>query len=188
MMIVRHAAWYLALIVLLGAVTTLQAHAQHHGGHRPGSAPASPYAGMQAREIKALSEPDMADLRAGRGMGLALAAVLNGHPGPMHALEHADALGLDADQRARLSALVGNMRTDAIAASLRVIEAARALDRLFASGAATPEAVRAATAAVAVTQGELRSIHLVTHIATRTVLTQPQLTRYDVLRGYRQPG
>ena len=41
-----------------------------------------PYAGMQARPVKALSEQQMADLQAGRGMGLALAAELNGYPGP----------------------------------------------------------------------------------------------------------
>jgi hypothetical protein len=36
----------------------------------------TPYAGMQARPIKALSEQQIADLTAGRGMGLALAAEL----------------------------------------------------------------------------------------------------------------
>ena len=36
----------------------------------------------------------MADLRAGRGMGLALAAELNGYPGPAHVLELADKLDL----------------------------------------------------------------------------------------------
>lgn len=36
----------------------------------------TPYAGMQTRSIKALSDQQIADLRAGRGMGLALAAEL----------------------------------------------------------------------------------------------------------------
>ena len=44
----------------------------------------TPYAGMQTRPIKALSEQQVADLGAGRGMGLALAAELNGYPGPSH--------------------------------------------------------------------------------------------------------
>jgi hypothetical protein len=34
----------------------------------------TPYAGMQARPIKALSEQQVVDLVAGRGMGLTLAA------------------------------------------------------------------------------------------------------------------
>ena len=37
----------------------------------------TPYAGMQTRPIKALSEQQVADLGAGRGLGLALAAELN---------------------------------------------------------------------------------------------------------------
>ena len=47
----------------------------------------TPYTGMQARSIKALSDQQIADLGAGRGMGLALAAELNGYPGPSHVLE-----------------------------------------------------------------------------------------------------
>jgi hypothetical protein len=62
----------------------------------------SPYAGMQTRPVKALSEQQVSDLRAGRGMGLALAAELNGYPGPMHVLELADRLDLSADQRAKV--------------------------------------------------------------------------------------
>ena len=54
----------------------------------------TPYAGMQTRSIKALSDQQIADLRAGRGMGLALAAELNGYPGPSHVLELADKLDI----------------------------------------------------------------------------------------------
>ena len=35
----------------------------------------TPYPGMESRSIKALSDQQIADLRAGRGMGLALAAI-----------------------------------------------------------------------------------------------------------------
>lgn len=56
-----------------------------------------PYAGMQARQIKSLSDQQIADLKAGRGMGLALAAELNGYPGPSHLLELSEQLGLSAD-------------------------------------------------------------------------------------------
>jgi hypothetical protein len=47
----------------------------------------SPYTGMETRSIKSLSNEQVADLREGRGMGLALAAELNGYPGPAHVLE-----------------------------------------------------------------------------------------------------
>ena len=59
----------------------------------------TPYAGMQTRSIKALSDQQIADLRSGRGMGLALAAELNGYPGPSHLLELADKIGLSDAQR-----------------------------------------------------------------------------------------
>ena len=73
--------------------------------HAHAQQPAAPYAGYQQRPIKALSEQQIADLRAGRGMGLALAAELNGYPGPVHVL-----------------ALAGGARAHARAAPLRVNE------------------------------------------------------------------
>ena len=45
-----------------------------------------PYAGQEARSIKALSDDDIAALRKGEGMGMAKAAELNGYPGPVHVL------------------------------------------------------------------------------------------------------
>jgi hypothetical protein len=60
--------------------------------------PPSPYSGMETRSVKALSE-QIADLEAGRWMGLALAAELNGYPGPTHVLELAEALTLTSKQR-----------------------------------------------------------------------------------------
>jgi hypothetical protein len=61
-------------------------------GFAPASAQEQPYAGYEQRPIKALSAQQIADLKAGRGMGLALAAELNGFPGPIHVLELADKL------------------------------------------------------------------------------------------------
>jgi hypothetical protein len=58
---------------------------------------ASPYAGMERRAVKALSEQQTADLKARRGMGLSLPAELNGYPGPAHVLELAEALRLSDD-------------------------------------------------------------------------------------------
>jgi hypothetical protein len=45
---------------------------------------------MQHRAVKTLSEQEVADLRAGKGMGLALAAELNGNPAPIQVLECLD--------------------------------------------------------------------------------------------------
>src|SRR5919108_87427 len=73
-----------------------------------------PYAGFEGRSIKALSEPQIADLRAGRGMRLALAAELNGYPGPMHVLEFGDSLDLSGQQRAKMQELFAAMKAEAI--------------------------------------------------------------------------
>jgi Spy/CpxP family protein refolding chaperone len=173
-----------AALLLATAASAQHMPGGHHG--RPDAA-AQPYAGFQDRPIKALSAEQVADLRAGRGMALALPAELNGYPGPMHALEHAAALRLTAAQSARLAELMTAMRRDAVAAGERVIAAEAALDRLFAERRATPEAVATATAEVGAAGAALRAIHLVTHIATREVLTAEQVLQYDVLRGYR-PG
>src|SRR5947199_5991437 len=92
-----------------------------------------PYAGMQSRPIKALSEEQIADLRAGRGMGLALSAELNGYPGPLHVIELADALALSQDQRARMQQLYQNMKAEAVALGDQLIRAEAELDRQFAT-------------------------------------------------------
>ncbi|MGH7485986.1 MAG: hypothetical protein ACREMY_10365, partial [bacterium] len=52
-----------------------------------GALAATPYAGQQSREIKALSQEEAAGLLAGKGMGFAKAAELNGFAGPAHVLE-----------------------------------------------------------------------------------------------------
>ena len=144
----------------------------------------TPYAGMQARPIKALSEQQVADLVAGRGMGLALAAELNGHPGPSHVLELADKLELTADQRTSVKALFDSMKAEALPLGSKLIEQEADLDRQFASHTVTPESLKASTAAVAVTQGELRETHLKYHLSTAALLSPDQMQRYAQLRGY----
>lgn len=144
----------------------------------------TPYAGMQTRPIKALSEQQVADLNAGRGMGLALAAELNGYPGPLHVLELADKLGLSAEQRAAMQRLFDAMKAEAMPLGARLIEQEAELDKQFATRAVTPETLKASTAAVAATQGMLRETHLKYHLSTGSILTPGQMTKYAELRGY----
>src|SRR5260370_37040443 len=70
----------------------------------------SPYTGMQNRSLKALSEQQIEDLRGGRGMGMALAAELNGDPGPAHVLDLAGPLDLTGAQPGRTQARVEEMQ------------------------------------------------------------------------------
>jgi hypothetical protein len=144
----------------------------------------TPYAGMQSRPIKALSEQQVADLQAGRGMGLALAAELNGYPGPAHVLELADKLDLSADQRAKVQQLFTSMKQEALPLGSKLIEQEMELDRQFASHAITPASLKSATTGIAITQGELRETHLKYHLSTVALLTEGQRHRYSELRGY----
>jgi Spy/CpxP family protein refolding chaperone len=146
--------------------------------------PQQPYAGWETRPVKALSEDEIAGLRAGHGMGFALAAELNGYPGPLHALQNADALGLSREQRQRTETLVAAMKAEAIPIGERLIRQETELDRLFASKTIEPASLDAATSAIGATQGALRAAHLRYHLAMMQVLTPEQVQRYGELRGY----
>ncbi|MBD0273964.1 MAG: Spy/CpxP family protein refolding chaperone [Acetobacteraceae bacterium] len=148
------------------------------------SAPHSPYAGEKARDIMALSARDVADLLAGRGMGMARAAELNGHPGPMHVLELRDRLGLAPEQEAAVRASFARMEAAAKPLGAELVERERALDRAFAGGAVTTDRLRSMAAAIGEVQGRLRAVHLAAHVETRAILTDEQVRAYDALRGY----
>jgi Spy/CpxP family protein refolding chaperone len=143
-----------------------------------------PYAGLERRPVKALSPEDTADLLAGRGMGLALPAELNGLPGPRHVLDLADTLGLDAAQRAAIARLFEEMRESAVALGRRVIDREAALDRLFAAPHQDEAAIKAVVAEIAALRGDLRFLHLRYHLTTRDLLTPAQIAQYRQARGY----
>jgi len=142
------------------------------------------YAGEQSRDIKALSEDEVKGYLAGAGMGFAKAAELNGHPGPMHALEHAEALALTAAQRSAIEALMKRHKEEARALGAEVVRAERELDRLFAERRASPALIDAKLADVAAAQARVRGSHLKTHLETTVLLTPEQIARYATLRGY----
>jgi hypothetical protein len=146
--------------------------------------PASSYAGQQTRSVKAYSEAEVADLLAGRGMGLARSAELNAYPGPQHVLELTEKLGLSPAQRSATEALIVPMRAAAQKHGAELIARERELDALFADGRATPERVRAAVEAAAAAQARVRQAHLDAHIAQRAILTAEQVSSYQNLRGY----
>lgn len=168
----------LRLALLFAAALAPAAQAQH------GAAPPAPYAGLEQRPVKALSEQQIAELRAGRGMGLALAAELNGYPGPSHVLELADKLALTEAQRARTQELFDAMKREAITIGETLIAQETALDRHFSDRSITPAVLASSTEAIGGTQAALRRAHLKYHLATVEVLTAEQVRRYGELRGY----
>lgn len=147
-----------------------------------------PYATLKERPIKALSAEDIAGLRAGRGMAMALPAELNRYPGPMHVLENESALGLTASQKAALEQQMAAMREAAISLGELIIARESALEGHFRSAAADAGTIDRLTSEIAVLYGQLRAVHLRTHLVTRATLTEPQLATYQTLRGYDGTG
>ncbi len=149
--------------------------------------PSRPYPDLAKRRVKALSEEQAAELLAGRGISLALAAELNGYPGPMHVLEHAAALGLTPEQRARAENLRRSMEGEARAIGARIVASEEELDALFARGEADAGRLAALSAALGALGGRLREVHLAAHIGMRDALSPEQRAAYARLRGY-TPG
>jgi len=163
---------------------------QHTNGHPAvnGTAtqahPPSLYSGMETRRVKALSDEQIADLEAGRGTGLALAAELNGYPGPIHVLDLAEALDLTDEQASRTKELLGRMKAETIAIGRRIVEEETELDRLFAGKRITTAILDEATSRIGGAQGELRAAHLHYHLAMAELLSPEQIASYAKLRGY----
>jgi Spy/CpxP family protein refolding chaperone len=161
-------AW-LAIVLLLSAG---MAHSQ------------SPYAGQEARDIKALSRSEVDSLLAGSGMGFAKAAELNGYPGPRHVLDLADELELTDDQRAATQALFDAMHEEAARLGAALVAGERVLDALFAEGTIDDEKLAAALARIGELRTALRRTHLEAHLRQKEVLSASQVHRYMRLRGY----
>jgi hypothetical protein len=144
----------------------------------------SPYAGRQARDIKALSAEQIEDLMNGRGMAMALPAELNGYPGPRHVLELAEELELTPDQLAQTERMFEDMRRKAIDLGGQIVAREAMLDELFASGTVSQATLRDAALALGRLSGELRAHHLGYHLAMRDLLEPHQIQSYRRLRGY----
>lgn len=181
-----------ALATLVAAsIAVPQAAPQHAAGSdgaghgiQEAPLPARPYAGLERRRLKALSEEQEADLLAGRGLTLALAAELNGYPGPAHVLELADTLGLTPAQRTAAEALRARVGAEARAIGGRIVALEEELDTLFAGGDADAGRLAALTSALGALGGRLREAHLTAHIAMRAELEPAQRDAYARLRGY----
>lgn len=169
-------------MLMAGAVLLSGTALAQHAGHGDGSA--TPYAGLQAREIKALSPEEARGLLEGQGMRLALAAELNGYPGPTHVLELAEPLQLTPAQRSATQALMHSHKTEARDLGAQTLAAERELDLAFARKTVTDAELSRLTARIGELQARLRAAHLRTHLQQTALLTPHQLHRYQRLRGY----
>jgi len=136
-----------------------------------------------AEGIATLSADKVRGLKAVAGLGYARAADLNGWPGPVHVLEMKDALSLSAAQLRKMTMLHGEMTARAKPLGRELIDAERALNRLFATGTPSAADIEAATARAAAIEGRLRAVHLVTHLRAAPLLTRHQTMLYVRARG-----
>lgn len=167
-----------AVAALPSSAAPLSAQAHQHGQHT------SPYTDMVDREIKALSDEDVEGLLGGMGMQMALAAELNGYPGPRHVLDMGDMLGLTEDQRTAVQDIFDRMQADARALGAEIVELERALDTAFADGTIDETRLTSLLGEIGRTRGQLRGVHLAAHLAVLPILTDEQRTHYNRARGY----
>jgi len=144
----------------------------------------SPYQSLATRSVKALSDKDAADLLAGRGAGHALAAELNGYPGPLHVLELADKLHLSTQQRTRTQAAFEVMQNEAKAIGAEIVAAEQSLDHAFAAATLDKDELALRSEKLGQLYGRYRAAHLKAHLDMKALLSPHQIALYDNLRGY----
>jgi len=166
------------LTVIFPAVVFAQSHGGNHG------LMSSTYAGEETRLIKSLSEQDLIEIGRGGGWGLARAAELNGVPGPTHLLELADEIGLTERQHNDIETIRARMQADAITAGERYVAAEHALDTAFQQGAPDTATLERLVMEAGEALAHLRLVHLRAHLLTLPSLTEDQVGRYSILRGY----
>jgi hypothetical protein len=174
-------------IAVLAAAAALAAPAaaQHHDHIHPQTdSRVSPHAGAQDRAIRSLSEDDIVQLRQGAGWGLALAAELNGVPGPAHLLALKDEIPLRDDQIAAIRTIFERMREAAIAEGERLIGLEAELEAGFRDRTITETTLKRLLSRIAESRATLRHIHLSAHLETPRLLSAEQIARYNALRGY----
>lgn len=145
---------------------------------------ASPHRTPDDAPIRALSSERIEGLRAGQGLGYALAAELNGYPGPRHVLDLATPLGLSDEQEAAARNLFDAMKAEAVPLGRALLAREQAIEDLFRSGTVSEYALLEATAAAASVEARLRTTHLKYHIRMADLMTARQRRLYDRLRGY----
>ena len=130
---------------------------------------------MRAREFR--------NLQQGRGMGMGRVADVNGYPGPMHVLEHAEALELTDGQIERTRELMTRVKTRAPELGKQVVDAEKRLEAMFAGGSVNAAKMDSLLMEIAELRAHLRSLHLTAHLDQAAVLTEAQLEKYKKLRS-----
>lgn len=146
--------------------------------------PSSPYVAQMASPVRGLSAQEVADLRAGRGMGYARMAELHSYPGPRHLLDLQKELQLSADQIAAIRTTFVTMEQQAQILGQQIISAEEQLGVAFASQQLDETMLQNQVMQLAELYGQLRLVHLHAHLEVTPLLTTTQIAAYNELRGY----
>lgn len=162
---------------------------QHSGG-APADALRSPYAAIPGTAASELLPEEVEGLTKGQGMALALAAEVNGYPGPRHLLDAAAAgqLDLRPEQRDAVQHLYDRMLAEAKAKGQEILQVEEELAMRFRHGHIDDAGLRKILDHIGQLRADLRYIHLCTHLETRGLLTPDQIARYKTVRGYDAGG
>jgi Spy/CpxP family protein refolding chaperone len=175
--LLRRLAPFALLPVLALPAAAVENHQGSGGAHQP-------YAALDERAVKALSPEETDALLTGKGFSQALAAELNGYPGPRHVLDFRDGLSMTAPQERAVQSLFDEMEREARALGRDIIAAKIALDTAFASNTIDEAALANLTETIGRLRGSLRATHLKYHLRTKAILSRHQVATYNRLRGY----
>jgi hypothetical protein len=147
----------------------------------------SPYTAEQNRTIKSLSDTDILSLQSGTGEvygGLAKSAELNGYPGPRHVLDLASELNMTEEQQIGIEVIYNNMRNQAVPVGLQIIEIEKQVENSFANNTIREQSLQMLLDLSSHLYGQLRYIHLSSHLKVMDALTPQQVNTYNEIRGY----
>lgn len=150
----------------------------------------SPYIPLLDSPIRGLSVEEISDLESGAGAGFARAAELNGYPGPRHILDLQTQLGMNEDQLAQVRSLYDEMNGAARQLGAEILQMESDLELAFRNQTIDEDSLAPQVTALAKKYGQLRLLHLRTHLSALDLLAPHQLTLYNQLRGYTEshPG
>lgn len=115
---------------------------------------------------------------------MALYAEINGYPGPKHALEMKDELGLTKEQIKKTESLINDINVSATVKGQDVIEAEEDLNRSFATEKITERTLRTKLEKIGKLRAELKFMHLQAHLKMKQILSPNQIARYKELRAH----
>ena len=117
---------------------------------------------------------------------MAKPAELNGYPGPRHVLDAVEAgeFEVTAQQMDAIESLYGTMRLNAIDIGKAIIELETTVDDALANKDITAELLQEKIMDSGLLYGQLRLVHLDTHLSMLDILTERQVEQYNALRGY----